>query len=272
MPAFIQSSGLNYKTSVRAASIADVNLSAPGAAMDGVALAVGNRILIKDQTDPIQNGIYVWASASAALVRSADASSFLALESAIVIVTDGAFNGGSRWVQTATAGIINVAAIYWTSDGQSGPPAASETTAGIAEIATQAEVNAGTAADKIVTPVTLKNIASDLDFNNARRITNLPPAIAPGQPATYEQLGGGITETVVLALAEQAQSAEWTITRPGTTAAQTVKAWLTDHLDNELWQLETATIVASCSLSAVTFYFSSQYFEFGNIKVNFEVK
>ena len=52
------STGLN-KGSVRAASTANVSLTAPGAAIDGVTLASGDLILLKDQSTGSQNGLYV---------------------------------------------------------------------------------------------------------------------------------------------------------------------------------------------------------------------
>lgn len=65
--------GIIYKVEVVATSTgANVSLTAPGSTLDGVTLANGNRILLKDQTTASQNGIYIWNGASSALTRSTD--------------------------------------------------------------------------------------------------------------------------------------------------------------------------------------------------------
>jgi len=55
--------GLDVKASVRAATTANITLSNTQT-VDGVALSVGDRVLVKDQTTGSQNGIYVVASGS----------------------------------------------------------------------------------------------------------------------------------------------------------------------------------------------------------------
>jgi hypothetical protein len=79
-------------------------------------------------------------------------------------------------------------------------------------------------------------------------------------------------EQVVLSLLKQNQHHEQTLSRPGTTAGQSVRAWLTSSEDNEIWQLEGVTVNASCEVDQITFYLSCEYFESGNINVNFEVR
>jgi len=63
-------SGLDIKGSVKVATTANITLSNTQT-IDGVALSVGDRVLVKDQNTASQNGIYVVASG--AWVRSADA-------------------------------------------------------------------------------------------------------------------------------------------------------------------------------------------------------
>lgn len=63
-------SGLDVKQSVKAATTANITLSNTQT-VDGVALSVGDRVLVKDQTTKTQNGIYVVASG--AWTRSTDA-------------------------------------------------------------------------------------------------------------------------------------------------------------------------------------------------------
>lgn len=50
-------SGLAWVEPVRAGSTGNVDPAAPGA-IDGVTLATGDRVLLKSQTDPVENGVY----------------------------------------------------------------------------------------------------------------------------------------------------------------------------------------------------------------------
>lgn len=146
--------GLAWKDSVRVASNgANINLSAPGATIDGITMVSGDRFLAKDQSTASQNGIYIWNGASSVANRSLDASTFPELEQAVVTVEEGT-SAGSTFRQTAVNGTLGSTNITWTTFGTSAP-AASETTSGIAELATQAEVDTGTDDLRIVTPLKL---------------------------------------------------------------------------------------------------------------------
>jgi hypothetical protein len=146
--------GLSTKDNVRAASTGNVSLTSPGTTLDGLTLASGDRILLKDQTDSTQNGLYIFNGSAATLTRSYDASQNPDLLSATVTVDDGTTNKGTSWRQTAVGITLGTTSILWTPFGVVTPPA-STTTAGSAALATQAEVNAGTVTNKIVTPQTL---------------------------------------------------------------------------------------------------------------------
>lgn len=139
---FVQ--GLAWKNNVRAASTGNVNTSSPGASIDSVSLSSSDRILLKDQSTAHQNGIYIWNGAASALTRADDASTFDELESAIVTVDEGTTNAETTWRQSAVNGTIGVDDVVWESFGTA-TPNATETVAGIVEIATTSEVNAGTA-------------------------------------------------------------------------------------------------------------------------------
>lgn len=62
--------GLNAHHPVAAASVTNIDLSNLPAAIDGEHLVEGARFLLKDQTDPSENGVYVYTSGS--LVRAPD--------------------------------------------------------------------------------------------------------------------------------------------------------------------------------------------------------
>ena len=70
--------GLDTKESVRMKSTANITITAPGATptdFDGITPAIGDRILLTDQTLPQENGIYVYQGAGVPLTRAADADS-----------------------------------------------------------------------------------------------------------------------------------------------------------------------------------------------------
>lgn len=147
--------GLAWKDSCRVATQANLNLSSPGATIDGITMASGDRVLVQAQTTTSENGIYVWNGAASAMTRSLDASTFAELEQAVTTVEEGT-SAGTSYRQDQINGTIGSSAISWVTFGTSAP-AASETTAGIAELATQTEVNTGTDDLRIVTPLKLAN-------------------------------------------------------------------------------------------------------------------
>jgi hypothetical protein len=147
--------GIAWKDSVRVASTANINLAAPGATIDGITMAAGDRFLSKDETTVPTNGIYIWNGAATPATRAPDASTFDELEGAVVTVEEGT-SVGATFRQTQVNGVLGTNNIIWTSFGTSAP-AASETTAGIAEVATQAETDTGTDDSRMVTPLKQAN-------------------------------------------------------------------------------------------------------------------
>lgn len=152
--------GLAWKDSVRVATQGNINLSSPGATIDGVSMSVGDRVLVRAQTEAAENGIYVWNGAAVAMTRALDANTAAELEQAVVTVEEGT-SAGASFRQTAVNFTLGTDPVNWTSFGTSAP-AATESTAGIARIATQAEVDAGTDNSTIVTPLKLANWAGRL--------------------------------------------------------------------------------------------------------------
>lgn len=99
--------GLSWKQSVRAATDAAGTLASDfenGDEIDGVTLATNDRILIKDQAAPEENGIYIVA-ASGAPTRAADANSAAEVLQASVYVQEGTAHADTQWVCTTNAPI-----------------------------------------------------------------------------------------------------------------------------------------------------------------------
>lgn len=101
--------GLTWKNAVRAATTTPGTLAtdfANGSVLDTVTLVTGDRILIKNQAAPADNGIYVVA-ASGAPTRSDDAATGAELVNAAVFVEEGSTQSDTAWVVT-TSGPISL--------------------------------------------------------------------------------------------------------------------------------------------------------------------
>jgi hypothetical protein len=104
--------GLDWKQSVRAASITnfDLTMAATGQSVDGypsVAWADGDRVLLKDQSDPAENGIYYYDIGTDSLIRALDAVNDTLTCGAAVYIEAGGTNAQGAFVLT-TQDPINV--------------------------------------------------------------------------------------------------------------------------------------------------------------------
>lgn len=147
--------GIAWKDSVRVATQANINLASPGATVDGITMATNDRVLVRSQTAGAENGLYIWNGAATAMTRAADANTAAELEQATVTVEEGT-SAGATFRQTAVNFTLGTTTVTFTNFGTASP-SATEATPGIAEIATQAETDAGTDDARIVTPAKLAN-------------------------------------------------------------------------------------------------------------------
>lgn len=93
--------GLSWKNSALVASTGNIDLATGGfLSVDGVTVADGDRVLVKDQTTSSQNGIYV--AHSGAWTRATDANSAPELSNAALFVQQGSTFADSAWTQIAT--------------------------------------------------------------------------------------------------------------------------------------------------------------------------
>lgn len=93
--------GLDVKTSVVAATTANITLTAPQT-IDGISVIAGDRVLVKNQTTASANGIYVVAAG--AWTRAVDADTWAELISAFVFVERGTINADTGYVCTVDPG------------------------------------------------------------------------------------------------------------------------------------------------------------------------
>jgi hypothetical protein len=117
--------GIDWKPSVRLATTAAITLATGlenGDTLDGVTLVTGNRILVKNQVDATENGIYVVA-ASGAPARSSDADTAAEITASFaVFVEEGTVNTDSGWTLTnngtITVGTSELSFTQFTGLGQ----------------------------------------------------------------------------------------------------------------------------------------------------------
>ena len=132
------SQGLDAKGSCRVATTANITLSG-AQTIDAIAVIAGNRVLVKDQTAPADNGIYVCASG--AWTRALDADDWAELPAAFVFIEVGTANANSGYVCTVAAGgTLGVTAITWTQFSGAG-----QITAGLGLTKSANTIDVGTA-------------------------------------------------------------------------------------------------------------------------------
>jgi hypothetical protein len=185
----------NFKDDARARVTANVNLAAPGATLDGLTAVVGDRFLLTGQSTGSQNGLWVWNGASTPMTRPSDFNDTTANSSeilgAVFRIAEGT-SADTLWLLVNDTATLDTTSL--TFNAISGAvPAASESTSGIAELATQAEVDAGVDDTRIVTPLKLATwsgrirkasltfgdgVATQYDFTHNRGTRDLICAVA----------------------------------------------------------------------------------------------
>ena len=103
--------GLDIKASVKAATTANITLSG-AQTIDGVSIVAGDRVLVKNQSAPAENGIYVADSSS--WTRSSDMDAWSEFPGAFTFVEEGS-QADTGWVCTVNqGGTLGVTAVTWT--------------------------------------------------------------------------------------------------------------------------------------------------------------
>lgn len=116
--------GLKPKESVHVASVANINLTTPGTTtFDNHTLGTLERILVKDQTDPTENGIYIFHGANLPMTRALDFDSLTPIDEingAYTFVEHGDINAGKSFVEDSVVTAIGtdpITFIYFNSIG-----------------------------------------------------------------------------------------------------------------------------------------------------------
>ena len=152
--------GLSWKEAVRIASTANGTLAsafANGSTVDGVTLATGDRLLLKDQTTGTENGIYT-VNASGAPTRALDADAGTELVQATVTVREGTANADKTYTLTNDGTItIGTTSLTFVLSGTGSVSQATTSVAGKVQLATQAEAEAKSDTAKAVVSADLVN-------------------------------------------------------------------------------------------------------------------
>jgi hypothetical protein len=106
--------GLRTRIIAEAATTANINLTTDlenGDTLDGVTLVTGDRVLVKDQTDATENGLYI-VVASGAASRDPEHDTIAELSGGMVVVNQGTANDNKIFLCTtdsdATIGLSNI--------------------------------------------------------------------------------------------------------------------------------------------------------------------
>lgn len=162
----VAASSVKWKTPVRVATTADGTFSTAfdnGSTVDGVVLATGDRILIKNQADATQNGIYTVA-ASGAPTRATDADANDEVPGATVFVEEGTANAATQWTCTNTSVTLGSSDITFVLIAAGVTYTADETTLTLSgsQFAIKASgVGTSQITDDAVTFAKMQNITSD---------------------------------------------------------------------------------------------------------------
>ena len=111
------SAGLSWKDAVRVASTANINVLVGGlVAVDGVTVVANDRVLTKNSSNPVYNGI--WLAQSGAWTRATDADTGPELEQATVFVMEGTTQADTAWTMTTNAPITpGTTGLTWAQFG-----------------------------------------------------------------------------------------------------------------------------------------------------------
>jgi hypothetical protein len=105
--------GLHIHASVATATTEDINLASPPATIDDVTLVEGMRVLVKDQENAAQNGIYVFTDGS--LVRAEDHDTAAEVQAGdFVFVEGGTTYASTGWAQINSVETLGTDPIVWT--------------------------------------------------------------------------------------------------------------------------------------------------------------
>ncbi|MCP1651803.1 phage tail protein [Pseudomonas nitroreducens] len=238
----------DIKQSVRAATTANISLSGQPT-VDGIALLVGDRVLVKNQTTGSQNGIYVVAAG--AWSRSADADENAEVTASMMVpVESGTLNADTIW-QLITDGPIVIGTTALTfrditdgfarllSPAFTGTPTAPTAAVGTktTQLATTAfartlieSFGLGVPAYQPIWPNTSLNDCTNVPGGEYRTIattTDMPPGFGTNNTVSFSLRNGvdGTFQVVQVVKSTQNNQMAQRVSSGGTSAAPTWSDW-----------------------------------------------
>ena len=201
--------GLNVHAAVQAATTANITLASAvenGDTLDGVTLATGNRILVKNQTDKTENGVYVVA-ASGAPSRADDYNTAGEVDAGdFIFVEAGTANGKTGWVQTNVIATVGSDNIEFTQFSGAGTYSAGT---GLTLTGTTFSINTGTT----------------VDLNTAQTLTNKTIALGSNTVSgTLAEFNTAVTDADLASLAGGETLSNKTLSSAVATTALTLNA------------------------------------------------
>jgi len=215
--------GLHVHASVAAATTGNIDLGSGVAAVDGVTLSSGDRVLVHLQDDAEENGIYV--SNGTTLSRAADYDTANEIQVGdFVFVEGGTVYGATGWVQTESVVALGTDPILWVQFSGAGT-----FTAGDGLTLDGTEFNVVGTADRITVAADAVDIAST--YVGQTSITTVG-TIATGtwNGSTIEVANGGTGATTAAgARTNLGATTKYTEANPELISASGAITWVVEH-------------------------------------------
>jgi hypothetical protein len=167
---------------VRVASTGNIDITGgtPATTIDGITIAAGDRVLLKDQSVGSQNGVWI-APAAGAWTRATDADEATELRTATVTVSEGTANATARFVQVNRPTTITVGTVASATAMVFRSPLADEIARYSARAAASyaAQTNDTGRLNLIAREFWISSFCSGIEAYNLYRRTGLPTGMQP---------------------------------------------------------------------------------------------
>jgi hypothetical protein len=214
--------GLDTKASVVAATTVNITLSGTQT-IDGIAVTAGQRVLVKNQTAPAENGLYLCAAGS--WTRTTDMDNWTEVPGAYVFVETGTTQADTGWVCTSNAGgTIGVTAMTWAQFSGAGSYTAGT---GLTLTGTSFSVNVAQSQITSVGTLTSLSVSGNINAGNVSATTFTGALTGLASSATVAAsanavAGANVSGTVSLATSATTAGTVTTAAQPNITSVGTL--------------------------------------------------